>query len=255
MRTELNLRKTTILKLGACLGALAIPFPAAVAAADDAAPAPAPAAGGFTYDDPSAPSVFADGSTLLTPVAGLLGDVVRVRGTLAGTHPGDGVVVQRLDEAAAWQQAASATVGPDGAFDAVWKPDHSGHTKLRAIPAGQATASSGGDDIASRALTVFHRARATWYGPGFYGRRTACGTRLRKATLGVAHKTLPCGTLVDLYKDGRTVTVPVIDRGPFRKGTSYDLTAATAQALGMTATSVIGAVRSAASAPAPVPET
>jgi rare lipoprotein A len=253
MRTELNLRKTMILKLGACLGALAIPFPAAVAAADDAAPspAPAPAPGGFTYADPSAPSVFADGSTLLAPVAGLLGDVVRVHGTLAGTHPGDGVVVQRLDETAGWGQAATATVDGDGAFDAVWKPDHSGHTKLRVIPAGQATASSGGDDeLSARALTVFHRARATWYGPGFYGRKTACGTRLRKATLGVAHKTLPCGTLVDLYMDGRTVTVPVIDRGPFRKGTSYDLTAATAQALGMTGTSVIGAVRSAVPAPA-----
>lgn len=246
MRTELNLRKTTILKLGACLGVLAPAFPVAAASGDDAAPA----AGGLTYADPSAPSVFTDGSTLLAPVAGLLGDVVRVHGTLAGTHPGDGVVVQRLDQAAGWQQAATATVGADGAFDAVWKPGHSGHTKLRAIPAGQATASSGGaDDLASRALTVFHRARATWYGPGFYGRRTACGVRLRKATLGVAHKTLPCGTLVDLYKDGRTVSVPVIDRGPFRPGTSYDLTAATAQALGMTATSVIGAVRSAASAP------
>src|SRR3954469_10944658 len=56
MRTELNLRKTTILKLGACLGALGIPFPAA---ADAAAPAPV----GLTYDDPAAPSVFADGST------------------------------------------------------------------------------------------------------------------------------------------------------------------------------------------------
>src|SRR4051794_18622412 len=51
MRTELNLRITTIVKLGACLGALTIP---AVAAADDATPAP----GGFGYDDPSAPSVF-----------------------------------------------------------------------------------------------------------------------------------------------------------------------------------------------------
>jgi rare lipoprotein A (peptidoglycan hydrolase) len=68
---------------------------------------------------------------------------------------------------------------------------------------------------------------------------------MSKALLGVAHKTLPCGTLVDLYKDGRTVTVPVVDRGPFRRGTSYDLTAATARALGVSATTTIGAVRSA----------
>ena len=72
---------------------------------------------------------------------------------------------------------------------------------------------------------------------------------MSRALLGVAHKTLPCGTLVDLYNNGRTVTVPVIDRGPFRPGTSYDLTAATARAIGVQATTTIGAVRS---VPAPV---
>ena len=72
---------------------------------------------------------------------------------------------------------------------------------------------------------------------------------MSRALLGVAHKTLPCGTLVDLYNNGRTVTVPVVDRGPFRPGTSYDLTAATARAIGVTATTTIGAVRS---VPAPV---
>ena len=76
--------------------------------------------------------------------------------------------------------------------------------------------------------------------------------RLNKRTLGVAHRTLPCGTLVELFKDGRTVTVPVIDRGPFRRGTSYDLTYATAQTLGIDATATLGAVR-AAPAPAPAP--
>jgi hypothetical protein len=238
MRTELNLRITTIVKLGACLGALTIP---AVAAADDATPAP----GGFGYDDPSAPSVFADGSTLFAPLGGLLGDVVEVHGTLAGARSGDGVVVQQLDPQDGWQQAATATVGDGGAFEATWKPQHSGRTKLRALPAGQASTATtaGAVDMPARDVTVFHRARATWYGPGFYGRRTACGQRLRKATLGVAHKTLPCGTLVELFKDGRTVTVPVIDRGPFRRGTSYDLTYATAQALGISATTTLGAVR------------
>jgi rare lipoprotein A (peptidoglycan hydrolase) len=45
-----------------------------------------------------------------------------------------------------------------------------------------------------------------------------------------------------LYR-GRTVTVPVVDRGPFRKGTSWDLTWATARALGMRQTATIGAAR------------
>jgi rare lipoprotein A len=54
---------------------------------------------------------------------------------------------------------------------------------------------------------------------------------------------LPCGTKVALLYKGRTITVPVVDRGPFAHGASYDLTAATAQALGLTQTAHIGAVR------------
>jgi hypothetical protein len=243
------LRKSTFATLGACLGTLAIAIPTAVAAADDGTPAPA--AGGLTYDDPDAPSVFADGSTLLAPLGNLLGDVVQIHGTLAGAHPGDGVVLQLLDPVTGWQPAATATAGDGGAFDATWKPEHSGRTKLRVVPAGQqATAAADPATVPARDVTVFHRARATWYGPGLYGRRTACGVRLNKRTLGVAHRTLPCGTLVELFKDGRTVTVPVIDRGPFRRGMSYDLTYATAQTLGMDAIATLGAVRA---APAPAP--
>jgi hypothetical protein len=74
--------------------------------------------------------------------------------------------------------------------------------------------------------------RATWYGPGFYGKRTACGARLAPTTIGVAHKTLPCGTRVTFYHAGHFVTVPVIDRGPFRRGVAWDLTAAAAKRLG-----------------------
>ena len=50
-------------------------------------------------------------------------------------------------------------------------------------------------------------------------------------TLGVAHKSLPCGTKVTLRHDGRVVRVPVIDRGPYVAGREYDLTEATAPAL------------------------
>jgi hypothetical protein len=72
---------------------------------------------------------------------------------------------------------------------------------------------------------------ATWYGPGFYGRRTACGLRLRRSTEGVAHKSLPCGTAVTFYHRGHLETVPVIDRGPYARRVSWDLTAATARNL------------------------
>jgi peptidoglycan hydrolase-like protein with peptidoglycan-binding domain len=84
--------------------------------------------------------------------------------------------------------------------------------------------------------------RATWYGPGLYGNRTACGGTLRRSTLGVAHRSLPCGTPVTFYHRGRFVTVPVIDRGPFRRGVEWDLTAATARSLGMAATSRLRAI-------------
>lgn len=69
----------------------------------------------------------------------------------------------------------------------------------------------------------------SWYGPNFYGHRTACGQTLTKTIMGVANKTLPCGTLVDFkYKGADGVTreaiVPVIDRGPYVAGRQWDLT-------------------------------
>lgn len=67
----------------------------------------------------------------------------------------------------------------------------------------------------------------SWYGPGFYGHRTACGLALTKALLGVAHKTLPCGTLVTFVWKSKTITVPVVDRGPYIPGRIFDLTGAT----------------------------
>lgn len=64
----------------------------------------------------------------------------------------------------------------------------------------------------------------SWYGPGFYGKRTACGYALTKTLLGVANKTLPCGTKVTFSWKGRTITVPVVDRGPYVVGRQWDLT-------------------------------
>jgi rare lipoprotein A len=79
---------------------------------------------------------------------------------------------------------------------------------------------------------VYRYAAASWYGPGLYGNSTACGQTLSAGMLGVANKSLPCGTKVKLRYHGRSVTVPVIDRGPYAAGREYDLTAATKQRLG-----------------------
>ncbi len=76
--------------------------------------------------------------------------------------------------------------------------------------------------------------RASWYGPGFFGNRTACGQKLRKRTKGVAHRNLPCGTKVVIGYHGRYVRTRVIDRGPYvkrRYERDWDLTRATARSL------------------------
>lgn len=67
----------------------------------------------------------------------------------------------------------------------------------------------------------------SWYGPGFYGKRTACGLAYTRGIIGVAHRTLPCGTLVTFRNpaNGRQVTVPVIDRGPYVSGRQWDMSA------------------------------
>ncbi len=65
-----------------------------------------------------------------------------------------------------------------------------------------------------------------------YGLGLACGGVLGRNQLGVAHKTAPCGTLITFTYGGRSLTVPVIDRGPYIAGREWDLTGATAAALG-----------------------
>jgi rare lipoprotein A (peptidoglycan hydrolase) len=65
-----------------------------------------------------------------------------------------------------------------------------------------------------------------------YGLGLACGGVLGRMQLGVAHKTAPCGTLITFTYAGRSLTVPVIDRGPYIAGREWDLTGATAEALG-----------------------
>jgi len=72
------------------------------------------------------------------------------------------------------------------------------------------------------------------YGPGLYGNRTASGSILTPQSLGIAHKTLPLGSQVRLTdpRTKRSLTVPVIDRGPYVGDRQADLTDATAKALG-----------------------
>jgi peptidoglycan lytic transglycosylase len=90
----------------------------------------------------------------------------------------------------------------------------------------------GGVEHSIGRLNVYRSASASWYGPGLYGNHLGCGGHLSPGRLGVAHKSLPCGTKVTLRHRGRVLRVPVIDRGPYVGGREYDLTAATAHKLG-----------------------
>ncbi len=79
--------------------------------------------------------------------------------------------------------------------------------------------------------------KASWYGPGFHGRRTASGEVFASRAMTAAHRTLPFGTRVRVVHErtGRSVVVRINDRGPFHGGRVIDLAEGPAQALGMTA--------------------
>jgi hypothetical protein len=212
---------------------------------------------------PAAPARAATadaGASLSARSGGLLGATMRFRGTVGAAQAGGTVEVQRLQPDGTWAPAASAPVGPDGAFLARWRADAIGQFTMRAIVRPAGGDAPAGDAPPQAQVTIFRPARATWYGPGLYGQRTACGVTLTHGLVGVAHRTLPCGTPVTLFHEGRSITVPVIDRGPFADGIRYDLTQATAEQLGMTQTTVIGVMPQpgaslpAAPAPAPAPE-
>jgi rare lipoprotein A len=90
--------------------------------------------------------------------------------------------------------------------------------------------------IASVISEIFQRGRASWYGPGFDGRRTASGERFQSQAMTAAHPSLPFGTRVRVthVSTGRSVVVRINDRGPFHGGRIIDLAAGPARMLGLT---------------------
>ena len=191
-------------------------------------------------------SASSDGITLQTTSSALLRRRLSFTGSASG-HVGQTIEIEREGRAThgEWVPTVSATVGSDGTFAASWHTSQVGRFSVRAVlSSGTPTASAASATAGPTALTVsvYRDAKATIYGPGFYGRKTACGIRLRRSTLGVANRTLPCGTEVSLIYAGRELTVPVIDRGPYANGASWDVTMATASALGMDGTDWIGSI-------------
>ena len=118
----------------------------------------------------------------------------------------------------------------NGTFKTHWDAGDIGNYDVEAFGVHDKRVRAGHSKV--RHLTSYRLAGASYYGPGLYGNGVACGGTLEPGTLGVANKTLPCGTMVKLRYGGHSVTVPVIDRGPYVAGREYDLTEATKDRLG-----------------------
>jgi hypothetical protein len=135
-----------------------------------------------------------------------------------------------------WRTVAGARTGARGRYRLRYRADRLGSELLRVRFAGGA-----GERGAHRRvgrLNVYRLAEVSWYGGGG---SLACGGWLTSSTLGVANKTLPCGTRVTLRYGQRTVRVRVIDRGPYVAGREFDLTEATKRALGFEGVGVVWA--------------
>jgi hypothetical protein len=209
-----------------------------------AAPASASAAtGGSEFvEPPPAYATASDGAvSIKTKPAGLQGVRKTVTGTIPARHAGRIVTIERYDELVGdWSPITHTEAGAKGTFSATWKPARTGALRLRArVESRNARLAAAAPELD---IMLYKPETATWYGPGFFGRKTACGQKMTETLQGVAHRTLKCGTPVEILYKGRTVTVPVVDRGPFANGASYDLTQATAEALGVAATVRIGAL-------------
>jgi rare lipoprotein A len=184
-----------------------------------------------------------DGITVATRASAILRRPLRFSGNVGAGASGDTIEIERRGREThwAWAPTTHGIASADGSFSAVWPTNHIGRFAIRALvergqSAGAASASP------TLTITVYRSSLATIYGPGFYGQRTACDERLRPGTLGVANRSLKCGTAVAIYYGGRTIVVPVIDRGPYAHNADWDVTEATARALGIEGTAAIGAV-------------
>jgi rare lipoprotein A len=181
------------------------------------------------------------GYSISASASAFLSSSLQFSGTVSTHDAGDTVEIQRSGHETDWQwsNTVSAVVAKDGTFSATWKTNHIGQFALRAEinTAGAARAASASPTVT---VIVYRPSIASWYaGKSEWGAHTACHVKLTRTTLGVANRTLPCGTPVAFYYKGRTLTVPVIDRGPYANHADWDLTQYAAKLLGMQSAGVV----------------
>ncbi|HEY2282462.1 MAG TPA: septal ring lytic transglycosylase RlpA family protein [Solirubrobacteraceae bacterium] len=160
-----------------------------------------------------------------------------IAGVLRPGLAGRTIALQALG-ARGWRTLVSTHTARAGRFRLRYTPHRDGSERVRLRFAGD-TADPGAHRALGR-LNVYRLAGASWYGGGG---GLACGGQLTSATMGVANKTLPCGSEVTLRYGDHTVSVRVIDRGPYVAGREFDLTEATKRALGFGDTGQVWSTR------------
>lgn len=182
-----------------------------------------------------------DGITIGATGSALRGQLVSFAGTAPAADAGSTVLIRYASAPApgGWVQVAQAPVGATGEFEATWTASAGGRLAFTVTLVPTSAVPAADPPTATFAIQVFSSSIATIFGPGLWGQRTACGEHLHKSTLGVASRKLKCGTEVAVYYRGRELVVPVIDRGPYGSRAKWDLTEATAKALGVTQTATV----------------
>lgn len=202
-----------------------------VASSDTQSPAPKAAAAPVATKASSSLTVKSVRRTVMA------GKAIVVRGKLRPVGAGRAVSLQLAKGGGGWKTIDHDRTDRRGRYVLAWRAARTGTKRVRVHFGGTRELSSA-RHLAGTAH-VYRRALASWYGPGLYGGHLACGGTLSRGTLGVANKSLPCGTKVTLHYRGRTVRVPVVDRGPYVGAREFDLTAATKARLGFGSTGMV----------------
>lgn len=213
------------------IAAAAVP---SVASSDTPSAAPAASTTAATPVAAKASAALTVDSVRRTVIAGKR---VVVRGALHPAGAGRAVSLQVGRSGGGWTTVDHDRTDGRGRYVLVWRAAKTGTKRVRVHFGGTRELSSA--KHLAGTTRIYRRAFVSWYGPGLYGQHLACGGTLSAGTLGVAHKSLPCGTKVTLHYKGRTVRVPVVDRGPYVAGREFDLTAATKQKLGFGSTGTV----------------
>ncbi|MGH2955997.1 MAG: septal ring lytic transglycosylase RlpA family protein [Solirubrobacterales bacterium] len=164
-----------------------------------------------------------------------VGNPVAIRGRV--TPSGARAVVIKVGD----RKVRTVHSDREGSFRARWRASGAGVYRVTAVARG--TGSARRAESPPVRVNAYRAAAASYYGPGLYGGGLACGGTLRPGTIGVANRSLACGTRLTLRYGRRSVRVEVIDRGPFSGHREFDLTAATRARLGFPSTGIVLSTR------------